>query len=253
MQTPAASAPAQPPAAAAPQGAAPPAPPTPVPATIEIPVAPPPGAAGPGNPFLVQVQSVPIPRTEAEVSALRERGSQLSRQLNSAQGRRDDIAGELRQASGADRAGLEQRLVLLDQRILALETDIAANGRLLAAAPANLIAATEQPSGDGSFGMPSPAQTTAIAIVFNLFVLAPLAFAAARRLLRRPMPVTREAAEGAQRLERMEQAVDAIAIEVERVSESQRFLTRILTEAGPMQALPVGEREAAAVRAGGTA
>ena len=32
------------------------------------------------------------------------------------------------------------------------------------------------------------------------------------------------------RLERMEQAIDAIAVEVERVSEAQRFTTRLLTE-----------------------
>ncbi|MEO8560596.1 MAG: hypothetical protein ABI601_00880 [bacterium] len=35
-----------------------------------------------------------------------------------------------------------------------------------------------------------------------------------------------------QRLERIEQAMDAIAIEVERVSEGQRFVTRLLSERG---------------------
>ena len=32
------------------------------------------------------------------------------------------------------------------------------------------------------------------------------------------------------RFDRLEQAVDAIAIEVERVSEGQRFVTKVLTE-----------------------
>ena len=32
------------------------------------------------------------------------------------------------------------------------------------------------------------------------------------------------------RLERMEQAVDAIAIEIERISEGQRFTTRLLSQ-----------------------
>jgi hypothetical protein len=32
------------------------------------------------------------------------------------------------------------------------------------------------------------------------------------------------------RMERMEQAVDAIAIEVERISEGQRFITKVLSE-----------------------
>ena len=35
------------------------------------------------------------------------------------------------------------------------------------------------------------------------------------------------------RLERMEQSIDAIAIEIERVSEGQRFTTKLLTERVP--------------------
>jgi hypothetical protein len=34
----------------------------------------------------------------------------------------------------------------------------------------------------------------------------------------------------AQRLERLEQAVDTIAIEIERISENQRFTTKLLSE-----------------------
>lgn len=45
------------------------------------------------------------------------------------------------------------------------------------------------------------------------------------------------------RLDRIEQAVDAISIEVERMSESQRFTTRLLTERLPSpEALPSAER-----------
>ena len=45
------------------------------------------------------------------------------------------------------------------------------------------------------------------------------------------------------RLERIEQAVDAIAVEVERMAESQRFTTRLLSERLPQsEALPGAER-----------
>lgn len=45
-----------------------------------------------------------------------------------------------------------------------------------------------------------------------------------------------------ERLLRIEQAVDAIAIEVERMSEAQRFTQRILAERlPPAQALPSGQ------------
>jgi hypothetical protein len=36
--------------------------------------------------------------------------------------------------------------------------------------------------------------------------------------------------EAAKRLERMEQAIEAVAVEVERISEGQRFVTRVLAE-----------------------
>jgi hypothetical protein len=39
------------------------------------------------------------------------------------------------------------------------------------------------------------------------------------------------------RLERLEMAVDSIAIEVERISESQRFLTKLQTERAEDRAL----------------
>lgn len=39
------------------------------------------------------------------------------------------------------------------------------------------------------------------------------------------------------RLERMEQSIDAIAVEVERISEGQRFTTRLLSEVRDMPAI----------------
>jgi hypothetical protein len=43
-----------------------------------------------------------------------------------------------------------------------------------------------------------------------------------------------------ERLERMEQAIDSIAIEVERISEGQRFTTKLLSDANAAGALPRG-------------
>ena len=47
-------------------------------------------------------------------------------------------------------------------------------------------------------------------------------------------------AEVMNRLERIEQAVDAIAVEVERISEGQRFTTKLLSEGRAGNALPAG-------------
>ena len=49
------------------------------------------------------------------------------------------------------------------------------------------------------------------------------------------------APEVSERMERMERAVESIAIEVERVSESQRFLTKLLADRVPT-ALPASGR-----------
>lgn len=46
-----------------------------------------------------------------------------------------------------------------------------------------------------------------------------------KRRLERPLPPPQD-----DRIERLEQAVDAIAIEVERVSEAQRYTTRLLSD-----------------------
>lgn len=65
----------------------------------------------------------------------------------------------------------------------------------------------------------------------------PIARAYARRLERGPrdeaMPLELKT-----RLERMEQALDSIAIEVERISEAQRFTTKLLAEKPKDENLP---------------
>lgn len=57
----------------------------------------------------------------------------------------------------------------------------------------------------------------------------PLAKAFARRLERGPLQPSIPP-EVTARLERIEQAIDSIAIEVERISEGQRFTTKLLAE-----------------------
>ncbi len=66
------------------------------------------------------------------------------------------------------------------------------------------------------------------AMVTTIVVAALIARAYTRRLDRDLK--TKIAPDVTSRLERIEQAVDAIAIEVERISEGQRFTTKLLTE-----------------------
>jgi len=197
-------------------------------------------------------QELAVPTTQREVDALQARGERLSNQLLSAQGRRDDVAKELRAVpitETAIRSGLEQRLGQLDARILDIERAIEVNGRLLAAAPPALLSNAATRADDGRPFDLSSGQITGISIVSVVFVGMPLAVGAAIMMYRRSnrpnLPAVPPATQ--QRLERMEQAIDTIAIEMERVSENQRFLTRVLTE-GPAQPIAIGERVGDAVR-----
>lgn len=205
-----------------------------------------PGAQAPPSPRVVVVQTPTVveqavtvqtpgtPLTGQQVRALLDRRSELSRQLTSAQGRRDELAEEIRKTDGPSKAGLEQRAGQLDQRMIQLEGDLAEVGRQLANS-GRVTASTNPAPSSLPFGI-SPGQATGISIVFTVLVLFPLALAMARNLWRRGSmprhtPVNPESGE---RLERLEQAVDAIAIEIERVSEGQRFVTQILTRGEPV-------------------
>ena len=103
------------------------------------------------------------------------------------------------------------------------------------------------PRGTGRPSM-DPDAVTAIFIVFTLAVLMPLSIGIARRLWRRGSKSDAPAHDPmiAPRLDRLEQAVDAIAIEIERVSEGQRFVTKILAERPAAGAPDRGVPESAA-------
>jgi hypothetical protein len=215
-----------------------------------------------GAPALANSPIGAINLTRRDIDMLRNRRSELSNQLQSAEGRRNELSALLRRPDVADRAGIEARIALLDKRLLSLEADLAETGRLLAAAgPTESFQIV--PPGRSFAGLNSD-QITGISVVFTLAVLMPIAIAMARRIWKRAsrtdsMPTPTDFP---QRFERLEQAVDAIAIEIERVSEGQRFVTRILAEGAPAPALgagglgaepiPMRDRDAVALRREGT-
>ena len=80
----------------------------------------------------------------------------------------------------------------------------------------------------------------ALAIV-SIFVLFPMAIAMARRIWKQSNePRTFRNDETSQQLRQMQQSIDAMAIEIERISEGQRFVTRLLAER-EKATLPRGE------------
>ena len=76
-------------------------------------------------------------------------------------------------------------------------------------------------------------------------IFTPLARAYARRMEKEGTGGNRMSPDVTARLERMEHAIDSIAIEVERISEGQRFTTKLLAErtAGLPSATPSSPQE----------
>ena len=206
---------------------------------VHAPPAPPAPPAASGSPAIGGIPGVTFVPTGAltprDLDALQARATELSNQLRSATNRRAEVQRSLRGATGTDKAGLEQRLVVLDARIARLEGDIDENSSQLASLAANR-AATTQPAFPGNMNFPRNRgmsnNLVPIVVVFTLFVLSPIAVSISRMLWRRGSLPQRapQSPENAQRLERMEQAIDSIAIEIERVSEGQRFVTRLMSD-----------------------
>ena len=228
----------------------------------EIPAAPPapPAPPMPAVPGVQVITSaggaatvIGVPTTARELRALRSRRSELSNQLNSATDRRDGLVNELRRMpEGPAREGVEQRIQLLDQRILQLETDIAQTGQMVVSAPAELLTSSAEPTRIIRTGGQDAAELYGpIGIVFTLAVLMPIAIAFARRIWKRTgvAPVRAASREDSDRLLRLEQAVDTIAVEVERISEGQRFVTQLMAHAQDQRQLaPAATLEAVAER-----
>ena len=162
-------------------------------------------------------------------------------QLISANGRRADLHRQLPSAkAGPDQAGIEARITQLDGRILQIESDIALSGRALSSAPSYLRQTTS--TGSRPFGQPSASQMTGITIVGLLTIGLPLSIGIMRLALRRasrpaPPQMPKEVMD---RLERMEQGIDAMAVELERVGEGQRFVTQLMSDRAKKAALPEG-------------
>jgi hypothetical protein len=171
-----------------------------------------------------------VPLTREGVLSMRAQRGELSDQLQSAARRRSDLAEELATASPAEQPQLEARLKQLDDRILGIETEIARTGALIARAPGQHL------ESDGPVFNPianfGPPNMTAIGVLLTIFVLAPIALSVSRLVWRRASNPARPVIdqEQSERLRRLEGNVDAIALEIERISEGQRFVTKLLAE-----------------------
>ena len=194
-----------------------------------------------------KTQVLQVPQSHDDMEALIARRSQIKEQLDAAVDSRNDIVEQLGTAPKVAEPGLTAQLKVVNDQIVQLETDLAATGRQISAASSDLIAmaTTEQPSQPDNDGDVETQVQEGIAVgAGTMFVVMSAVILFLRRGWRR-----RGAGGGRQlpddtspRLARLEQGMDAIAIEIERISEGQRFVTKLLSDSqGASPALRGGE------------
>jgi hypothetical protein len=212
----------------------------------------------------------------ASLETLLQQESELADRLANLEGDRSTYQRQTRSSDVEIRTTARQQVAQLDLQIGRTETALlSVRTQITTRVPLRIP--TGVPGYLGSVRRPRDGingdNLTGIVIVFTLAVLMPISLGLTRRLWRR-VPATPPAPEiPPQRLERLEHAVDAIAIEIERVSEGQRFMTKVMSErppaaisaiksevaeapalgeakpflalgAGPMEPIPVAQRQA---------
>jgi hypothetical protein len=208
-----------------------------------------PARADQGTPVVVsrgEVLTTPQLAYRSAVAARNELRYQIS-ELNS---RRYPIADRLRQhnATGADLAGLEKRITIIDDQIAVVEKQLAAADGEVAKAAA--VPGSVEPSSSNPFDRISNRDREfVLTAMFILVVLFPISLALARRLWRRgTAAVANIPRDLSERFSRLEQSMESVAIEVERIGEGQRFMTNVLVDSVSERALGPGTMEALAVK-----
>jgi len=164
----------------------------------------------------------------------------LSGQLGELESTRRDITGQLEEvaAGSPEHKALEDRLTDVDGRIKAVDQMLAANSMQVAQAAA-IPGAVVPPPPYIPHGPPDEAYV--LGGMFMIIVFLPLSVALARRIWRRSAAtVSAFPRELADRLTRLEQTAEATSLEVERIGEGQRFLTRLFTEGEGTRAIGIG-------------
>jgi hypothetical protein len=203
---------------------------------------------------------LPVPKTAAELEGLISQRAELQAQLRMLSDRRAELAQQVRDAGSdlATRSGPEARLKTLDEQIVRVESQLEVSNEAIAAGKAKgLDIHQDVPPPAAPFPvMPELPQLPQIftevqepgwkyfgrrvfgdgailaSIVVPLILLGVLLYWRISRSLKHQM--AHLMAMQAQRLEDIQRSVDTMAVEVERVSEGQRFVTKVVGDKLPL-------------------
>ena len=190
-----------------------------------------------------EARSAPTATEMYEAARLMQR--ELRSQRNSLDGQRSDLRQQLRSATDAgDIKGLQGRLVALDARQADVEKQLAAADARVATAASvpGVVIEQNTPRSD----IP-PEAVVLGGLGMAMVLLIPVSIGYARRLWRRAgQPAAAQIpAELFDRMASIERGVEAVAIEVERIGEGQRFVSQLLAERGRQRELLSDRAESA--------
>ena len=186
---------------------------------------------------LPQAQTTPR-ATTPEIVTLRARELDLRDQLTKLKAQHQVLEAQSKSSEGYLRIPAQMQLAQVNADIASTQAELmSVQGRIsLQPATPGVVAAPPPPATRPFLDRIDNDAITAMFVMTTFAILVPLSIAISRRLWRRGPKdsVTGAAINGMNsRLERLEHAIDAIAIEMERVSENQRFVTKVLVERPP--------------------
>lgn len=200
----------------------------------------PPSTPVPSMPAPVPASAGPLDAarlaSDLAMQTLRAEARDATHRIDGAVAQRQHLIGQLDQAGRAQIAPLQAQIGQLDAVIAQLQANLAnINDRMAQIQASNLPQIVVPPPTPNTSNFirhgRDMAVVAVVSVVFICGVLAPIVYGLVRRLTRKstaPQPVSDPVLNA--RMERLEHAVDAIAIEIERIAEGQRFVTKVLTQ-----------------------
>ena len=183
-----------------------------------------PAATSPVIGVAAQDQATDVATLQSQVGELRIRLTGLQAQWD---GLHSQLDAMLR--NNPARPGVQQTWADVGVQIAQIKGEIAYREARIAQKQGVPVGTTTSPAGSPR-GSTNPNVAFPAAAVMLMVLGLPVSLAWARRILRgKPQPAPLPP-DHTTRLENIERAIDTVAIEVERISEGQRFVTRILAE-----------------------
>jgi hypothetical protein len=216
------------------------------------------GSAQPA-PAKAPVAQTALPQTLEELEGLMAKRSELESQLRNLTGRRQELFSQRQRMGRQEGAGHDMRIALIDEQTTGIEREVLnlnaaiAEGMAVVPRSGRAVTTTVPSSNDIARQVRSAAEDAVVETIFGS-AAGLLAMYVVWRGIRRwiwkkkPAPAVTAAAvpDQSPRLEQLQQSVDVIALEVERISEAQRFLAKVMIERIP--ALGAGDAQPVSVK-----